>query len=67
MDADTELSSIFDVKGYAVTRKSVSFGLTFALGSVDVQALVLFAKRGGVLVVDKIGDIPADEQTGDEE
>jgi hypothetical protein len=59
---DSEVQATFDVKGFGVSKKSVSFGLTFALESVDVQTLSLFAKRSGKLVVTGVEDMPVKAQ-----
>lgn len=66
VDADTELVGVFDVKSFAVSRKRIAFGLTFALASVDVKELAGFAKRSGKLIIDRVEDIPKDEAGADD-
>lgn len=52
----------FDVKGFRVTRKFITFGVTFALASVDVELLSHFAKRSGHFKVEEFTDIPKPEK-----
>lgn len=72
-DEDYELPGAFDVKGYSVSAKAFSCGLTFMKESIDVETLANFAKREGVFTVTETGTIPAespatedDEADGDE-
>lgn len=58
IDNDSEVTAVFDVKGFSVSKKFVRFGLTFALESVDVRTLSQFAKRFGRLVVTDTQDLP---------
>ncbi len=64
MDDDEKLDAVVDVKGFSVSKDTISFGLTFAIASVDVGALAHFAKRAGKLVVTCAEDIP--ERNGDD-
>lgn len=66
MEDDLELTVMFDVKGFNVSADHISFGLTFALKSVDVQTLAQFAKREGQLIITSIEAIPEDEDDGGE-
>ncbi len=66
MDDDEKLDAVVDVKGFSVSKDSISFGLTFAIASVDVGALAHFAKRAGKLVVTCAEDIPEKEGSGDD-
>jgi hypothetical protein len=59
---------VADVKSIGVGVKNISFGLTFALESVDVETLAHFAKREGIVTVLEAEDIPEDEaEEGGEE
>lgn len=64
--ADEAMTAAFDVKRYGVSRKTISFGLTLSLGSIDIEVLAKFAKRNGLLCVDSIGEIPEEESKDDE-
>jgi hypothetical protein len=66
IEADVELEATADVKSIGVSTKTISFGLTFALESVDVPTLAHFAKRDGVVTVFEATDIPADDGEGEE-
>ncbi len=57
-DGEVEVEGAFDVHGIHVTRKKLSFGLSFARSSVDITIITDFAKRSGNLVITEIGDIP---------
>lgn len=58
LDDDRTLSGVFDVKGFGVTKKAVTFGLTFAIESIDVSEIAHFAKREGLLTVEHVEDLP---------
>jgi hypothetical protein len=45
------LQATVDVNGFRVTRKNISIGCKFSIGSTDVKLLSQFAKRKGRLVV----------------
>ncbi len=62
MDADVEVAAAFDVNGIHVTRKKLSFGLSFARSSVDMTTITDFAKRSGDLIITEIGEIPKEEK-----
>jgi hypothetical protein len=60
-----QLDAIFDVKGISISGDTISFNLTFLLGSLGsdkLLSLVKFAKRAGKLVVDHADDIPEPEK-----
>lgn len=67
LDAEESVEAAFDVNGIHVTRKRLSFGLSFARSSVDMTTITDFAKRSGDLVITEIGDIPAPEKKPKEE
>ena len=54
------VEAVFDVKRYGVSSEWVSTGLTFNLKDVDIETLSKFSKGTGRLVVNDIGEIPAD-------
>ncbi len=59
MDGDeVELEAVFDVKSIRFTADDIAFGLTGALGSLDVGLLAKFAKKVGRLIVNDVADIP---------
>ena len=55
---DVELEAVFDVKAIRFTADDISFGLTGALGSLDVGLLAKFAKKTGRLMVTSVSEIP---------
>jgi hypothetical protein len=63
MEFETALNGVFDVKGFSVSKDALSFGLTFALASIDVSCLAHFAKRSGWLKVNDIEAIPEKESS----
>jgi hypothetical protein len=58
MVPDIELEAVFDVKSIRFTADEISFGLTGALGSLDVGQLARFAKKQGRLIVNEVAEIP---------
>lgn len=56
-----EISTTFDVKRAGISPKKVSFSITFALSTVDVETLAHFAKRPGLLGVSVVGVLDEDE------
>lgn len=67
LDNDRVVEAVGDCNGYSATGKALSFGLTFALSSVDVESLSHFPKRDGQLIVSGIEEIPDGEQAGEDE
>lgn len=61
LDFDESVTGAFDVRSMRVSRKNISITLSFAIGSIDSGVLAHFAKKGGRLIIDEIGDIPLDE------
>lgn len=59
--ADIEFDGIADCKRYGVGPKAISFGLTFAIESIDIETLAKFAKREGVVTITNVAAIPAAE------
>jgi hypothetical protein len=55
---DIELEATFDVKSIRFSADEISFGLTGALGSLDVSTLAKFAKKQGRLIVNDVSEIP---------
>lgn len=64
---DDEVKAVFDVKGFSVSKKAISFGLTMQIESIAIETLSHFAKRKGMLYVEEIGDIPEGEAEGDDD
>lgn len=62
---DIEIQAVFDVKGFGVTGKNISFGATFALASIDVETLAHFAKTSGIVYILEAADIPEGEEEDD--
>lgn len=65
-EAGETVAAAFDVKSFNTKRKSISFGLTFALGSVDINKATHFASRSGKLIVNEMTEIPEEEKGKDE-
>lgn len=66
--ADYTLEGVFDVKGYGVTAKHISCGLTFALESIDVETFSHFAKGDGMVTIEGAEAIPDEpEEENDDE
>lgn len=63
---DPELEGIFDVKGFSVTTKRLSIGLTFALAGMDLATLAGLAKRDGRLIINKVEDLDSDDEEEEE-
>jgi len=61
------LRGVFDVKGFSVSADAISFGLTFAIASIDIEKLAHFAKRAGRVVVEEEESIPEAGANGDDE
>lgn len=62
MNDDLEIEGVFDVKGFNVSGEHISFGLTFAIKSIDVAMMAHFAKREGRLMVKSIEEIPEESK-----
>ncbi len=60
---ERQISSVFDVKGFAVSAKALSCGLTFALEEIDVGELAHFAKQSGWLQVETVSALDDDEES----
>lgn len=56
---DSEISGVFDVKGFTTSGRKISAGLTFAVSEIDVGLLAKFAKREGVLHIEGVEDLVA--------
>jgi hypothetical protein len=66
MDGATgELEAVFDVKGFAVKPKHLSFGLSLSIKDVDMSGLAHFANRQGRFIIYSAEAIP-DDEGGDE-
>ena len=65
-DNDEAIDGVADVKGFSVSADHISFGLTFAIASIDIMALTHFAKRSGQFMVEGAEDIPEDEKKDDD-
>lgn len=66
-EAGDTVDAAFDVKSFNVKRKSLSFGLTFSLGSIDINKVAHFASRAGKLIVNETTDIPDEEKGSNDE
>lgn len=66
-DDSRKLEGVADVKGFAVTTKAVTFGLTFNIEDIDLDTLCHFAKRAGRLVVEGVERIPDEEEDDGED
>ena len=65
--AEHKLESVADVLRFSVGSKTIGATLTFAIASVDLETLCKFAKKGGRLVMNRIGEADAKDDAGDEE
>lgn len=63
MSEELELEAVFDVKRLSFDGDNISFGLTGALGDLDVGKLAKFAKRTGRLIVREVAEIPEKEKS----
>jgi len=63
---NTELNGSFDVKGFNVTAKNISFGLTFSLKDLEMELLGHFAKRNGRLNITEVAELPDEENENGE-
>ena len=57
-EAAHKVNGVFDVKGYRVTAKDITIGLTFSVGEIDRGELASFAKSGGRLLIFSHEEIP---------
>ena len=62
MNGDISLAGAFDVKGFGVTSKHITLGLTFAIKSIKVEDLAHFAKRDGRIVVNETQALSEDDE-----
>ena len=67
MDGDAQIDGVFDVKGFSISKDSISLGLTLALASVNVGNLAHFAKRSGKLTVLESEALPDTEKKGEDD
>ena len=58
MDQVETLDGTFDIKSFNTKRKTITFGLSFQIGSIDIGTLAKFAKRHGSFLVDSIDALP---------
>lgn len=65
-DADLKVTGIADVKGFGVTSKHISTGLTFQINSINLEELAHFAKREGRLTITSVEELD-EENEGDDE
>lgn len=59
-DTDMQITGTFDVHRFAVTGELFSTGVTFKLKEIELEHLIKFRNCDGRLVVEEVGDIPAD-------
>lgn len=64
-DGRVQIDGTFDVKGVRLGGRTFTFGATFNLKGLDVEALSHFAKRAGKLLVVGSEEIPEDEELAD--
>lgn len=64
-EADLEVTGIADVKGFGVTARNFTFGLSFVVGQIDLTILDQFPKRAGTVTIVNVEEMP-DEGDGDE-
>lgn len=64
-EADLEVTGIADVKGFGVTARFFTFGLSFLVGQIDLTILDQFPKRSGTVTIVSVEDMPDEE--GDDE
>lgn len=62
-----ELESVFDVKGFGVRRKKISFSLSFSIADIKVEELAHFAKRHGRLAIDGVEELTEEDKEADDE
>lgn len=75
MDDDVKIKGVFDVAKISISKKMVSFTVSFSLRDVDRAQLSNIAKRNGFLIVNTVEDIREDapkpkkkeEEGGEEE
>jgi hypothetical protein len=60
MDDDVKIKGVFDVAKISVSKKMVSFTVSFSLRDIDRAQLSNIAKRNGFLIVNTVEDIPED-------
>jgi len=58
---EAEVRAAIDVKGFRVSRKFITFGMTFALASVDKLTLCDFSRRSGQFHIEELSEIPKPE------
>lgn len=61
-DADHQISTSFDIKGFRVLSESLGTGLTMNLSEIDISELAKFSKGVGRLAVYEVTDIPQEEK-----
>ena len=59
-DAADSVTGAFDVKGFNVRPEFISFGLAFAVQSVNEHDLVAMRRRAGRIIFEKAEDLPED-------
>jgi hypothetical protein len=62
-----EVAGVFDVKRIGVNATSITTGLTFSLGDVDIQELAKLSKGSGRLLINAIAELPDDAPDEDDE
>jgi hypothetical protein len=67
IDSEYSVEGSFDVKRIGVSAGQISTGLTFSLADIDVSDLAKFSKGAGRLIVEGVGEIPADAPDEHEE
>lgn len=61
-DADHQIATSFDIKGFRVGTEHISTGLTMNLNEIDVSELAKFSKGVGRLAVYDVTDIPEEDK-----
>lgn len=62
MHDDIHVTGTCDVKKFSAGGKTITFGCTFVINSIDLASLTSFPNREGRFIVDGIEDIPEGEK-----
>lgn len=61
-DADHQIATAFDIKGFRVGTTNLAAGLTMNLNEIDIAELAKFSKGVGRLAVYDVTDIPQEDR-----
>lgn len=68
MDQDITVRAVADVKGFGVTPKNFTFGLSFMVSDIGPEKLALldqFPKRAGTITITGVEELPEDDKNGE--